>query len=267
MYAEHLKPFIPPEFDLTKYESAATLDLWDWAANLGKRCGLRCDLLEEELTLENIQHGVFILGKKPCRYNDSIAVVREITNSQVLTMSETLEMKYGAMSAYLSEKKTYANQEIDNPILNAYVSDTDANTDWLMHEPAWLEMDMYCSDKELRASFDRWLTDYRDKNHDPQQNRKRREYKLKEFSRATLRRWHDAKILAFLDLEAWNYLKGNPVTDKYMGDILYPEYINHRDNTEFLRNKVKPLADLLSSQDVIMRMRKVFIDTSGQKNP
>ena len=57
MYAEHLKPFIPPEFDLTKYESAATLDLWDWAANLGKRCGLRCDLLEEELTLENIQHG------------------------------------------------------------------------------------------------------------------------------------------------------------------------------------------------------------------
>ena len=105
MYAEHLKPFIPPEFDLTKYESAATLDLWDWAANLGKRCGLRCDLLEEELTLENIQHGVFILGKKPCRYNDSIAVVREITNSQVLTMSETLEMKYGAMSAYLSEKK------------------------------------------------------------------------------------------------------------------------------------------------------------------
>lgn len=256
MNPEHLQKFIPPEFDLAKYEETSQIDLWDWACNLAKRCGLRYEIYDDELTIENIKSGVFIADKTNLRYDDSISVVREITVKQVLVMSEELSRKI--------ETDKYLHENNEDSELNEFISNTDVNTDWLMADPAWLEVDMLCSDKEIKTSFENWLKAYRGNNPARHKKLKRRQSKLNEFSAATLRRWHDARVLAFLDLEAWNFLEGNKITDQNYGDILFPEFKNLRNNSDYIRNTVKPLAEQLSSQDVIMRMRKVFIDSSRQ---
>lgn len=266
MYPEELKKYIPPEFDLSKYEDTAHIDLWDWSCNLAKRCGLRCDMLEEEITLDNIENGVVIADKTGLQYGDPISILREITCSKVLTTTEALNEQFDVRNLHSAMSTNEPIEDNEESVLNEYISDIDVNTDWLMLEPAWLEVDMLCSDKEIKAAFDRWLNQYRDKDPNRHTKRKRREYKLNEFSPATLRRWHDAKILAFLDIEAWNYLQDNKLTDALMGEILFSEYKNQRNNADYVRNKVKPLAELLSSQDVLMRMRKVFIESSRQKN-
>lgn len=266
MYSEELIKYIPPEFDLAKYEKASELNLWDWSCNFAKRCGLRYEIYDEELTLENIKHGVFVTSVPTDRLGNSdiFSVVREVTCYQVMAISEKLDEQIGASKIYSNIQKNDPFHRKEDDELSMYVSDSEANFDWLMLEPSWLEVDMACSDKEIKAAFDAWLKSKRDitkKN----QKRKRREYKLNEFSESTLARWFEARVLAYLDIEAWNYLNENKVTSKIYGDILFPEYRNKRDNTGYVNDTVKPLANLLTSQDVIMRMRKVYMQLNRQK--
>lgn len=264
MYAEHLQPFIPPNFDLSKYKAASNINLWDWSCNFGKRCGLRLEIYDEDLILDNIENGVFVTEKKTTSSsNDLISVLREVNAYQVFLMSDELDKRFGGKKLYAQAQENGLYDRTSDSELNQYISELDETYDWFMLDPAWLEIDMSCSDKEIKEAFNQWLSHKRAATND--KKLKRREYKLKEFSEATLRRWAEARVLEYLDLEAWNFLHDNVVTSKIYGDILFPEYRDKRDNTSYINDKVKPLAELLTSQDMIMRMRKVFFQTNRQK--
>lgn len=269
MYPESLEKYIPSGFDLSKYKNTADMHLLDWASNLGKRCGLKIEILDEdleELTSENIESGaVSTLVGGTLGVNGTVSILREVTCYQVMAIGDDLEEKLGARTLYSTMPKRDFSQRGKNNLLNKFISEINGYHDWLMAEPAWLEIDMSCSDKEIQNSFANWLKNKRLEKFAADEKRKRREYKLKDFSAATLRRWHEARVLAYLDLEAWNYLRGNKITTKIYGDILFPEYKDERDNTAYVNDTVKPLADLLTSQDVLMRMRKVGSETNRQK--
>jgi hypothetical protein len=130
---------------------------------------------------------------------------------------------------------------------------------------AWLEVDLTCSDSEITAAFSGWLKRTRDKAKNKIPNTKRRKYKLKQFSSATLRKWHDAKVLAYLDLVAWNSLKCNKVTSKTLGSILFPNPKDPRDSTTLINDTVKPLAYELISKNILDRITKVLSDENRQK--
>lgn len=266
MYPDHLQKYLPPEFHVDKYALASEITLWDWATNFAKRCGLKYDIHDDELTQENISHGVYVhKDKNPSiGHDDTYSVLREVTSYQVIAASDALDEKIDTNKMYskLGGKNPFHRQK--NSELNQPISEAIEPFDWLMLEPKWLEIDMGCSDKEIKEAFEGWLRSKRittNKN----EKRKRREYKLNEFSESTLRRWYESRVLAYLDLEAWNFLIGNKITSKIYGDILFPEYKDKRDNTAYVNDTVKPLAELLTSQEVIMRMRKVYLHSNRQK--
>lgn len=246
------------------------MDLSEWAYSLSMRSGLRIEVTDEDLeeyTTQNIAKGATTKdsdSKSPVK-SDLISVVREIRCYQVLAMGDELEEKMAAKTLYSKMPKQDLSHRDKDSTLNKFISEIGEYYDWLMPEPAWIEIDMSHSDKEIKKAFSEWLSRNRASTINESDKPKRREYKLKDFSKATLRRWHDARVLAYLDIEAWNYLRGNKITSKIYGDILFPEYRDQRDNTGYINDKVKPLADLLTSPDVLMRMRKVFIDTNRQK--
>lgn len=265
MYAEHLQTFIPPEFDLAKYKATSNIDLWDWSCNFGKRCGLSLDIVDEDLILDNIENGVFVTKERHAtHFNDQISLLREVNGYQVFSMSEHLDKKMDGKKLYDQIQKNDSFERTGDSELNHYISELDETYDWLMLEPAWLEVDLSCSDIELNAAFAQWLK-YKRGISDEDKKQKRREYKLNEFSDATLRRWAEARVLEYLDIEAWNVLKGNDITNRLYGEILFPEYRDKRDNTAYINDKVKPLAKLLTRQETIMRMRKVYYQLNGRK--
>lgn len=264
MYPENIQQYVPPEFDLAKYETASDITLWDWATNFAKRCGIKYDIYDDELTQENISLGVHIHKDLSVGLDDTLAVLRDVTNYQVMSAADALDHKIDARKMYsrLGANDPFYRRE--DTELNQPVSETIKTVDWLMLEPEWLEIDLGCSDKEIKAAFEGWLQAKRaatDKN----EKRKRRQYKLNEFSAPTLRRWYESRVLAYLDIEAWNTIEDNKITSKIYGDILFPEYKDKRDNTGYVNDTVKPLADLLTSQEVILRMRKVYLHSNRQK--
>ena len=268
MYPKNLEQYVPPEFDLTKYQTAY-MSLFDWAYYLSFRSVFRAfDLSDEDLeeyNTENIRIGATPRDNSSVlEEGDAISVVREITCFQVLAVGDELDKKMNAKSLYVKTSKNAFKDRSTHEQLGKYISEVELYYDMFMPMPAWLEVDLTCSEKEIKAAFEIWLKQIM-KERKSQKSRKRREYKLKEFSEATLRRWHDSKILAYLDLEAWNYLQGNKVTSKQYGDILFPEYKNQRDNTQYVNDTLKPLAEHLTDGDLHMRMRKIYIDTNRQK--
>jgi hypothetical protein len=247
------------------------MNLFDWAYSLSMRSGLKYEVMDEDLeeyTTQNIKEGAVLRDTQNyhLRTDDTISVVREITCYQVLAMGDELDEQMEAKKLYSTMPKKDLFHRDKVSALNKYVSsEIDGHYDWLTPDSLWLEIDMSCSDKEIRIAFDEWLKQKKANDVDLNKKPKRREYKLNEFSKATLRRWHDARVLAYLDIEAWNYLKGNKITSKIMGDILFPEYKDERNNTGYINDTVKPLTDLLTCGDLHMRMRKIFIDTNRQK--
>jgi len=269
MHAEHLKQFIPPDFELDKYQTQ-NMNLFDWAYNLSVRSGLYFDAYDEdirEFTTQNLIQGASPRDDSQfgLRTDDVVSVVREITCYQVLAMGDELDEKMQAKALYSELSNQIISERHNLGELSKFITEIDGYYDFLVPEPAWLEIDMACSDKEIKSAFDAWLKAKRAENESKKTTAKRREYKLNEFSEATLRRWHNARVLAYLDLEAWNYLQGNKVTSKQYGEILFPEYQHERDNTSYINDTVKPLVKLLTCGDLHQRMRKIYIDSNRQK--
>lgn len=260
VYPEHLQNFVPPNFDLVKYSKAANMDLIDWGRNIASKSYLleqvdlewRDELLEEKI-LESIEHGIIFDGfptQEDLEYIansdwiDLISVVRDLRSFEIKDKAEKLE-------------------SIDETKDEFAVDDISDKGSYL----AWLRIDMSCSDNEIVEEFSNWLGRARDRAvNDEEIKPKRRGYKLKKFSLPTLRKWHDSNILAYIDLVAWNTLKGNKITSKIIGDILFPNPRNHRDSTTIINDTVKPLVHELTSKVTLDRILKVAAERNRQKN-
>jgi hypothetical protein len=282
MYSDNLKKYIPPNFDLAKYDTA-NLDILYWLHNLSRRIDLdakpedlQLEVSSEDVITSNIEVGVsndvfltqaiikdFVLSDKA----EYLSVVRDLTCYEVMSKGEELLSDQELSSLYTDlapDQTIHTLQRSLGKLNNILVADG-------IHEDgsyrAWLEVDLACSETEIRESFDIWLKKARGGiTKRSKQHTKRREYKLNKLNETTLRKWHDAKVLPYLDLMAWNTFKGNKVTSYILGEILFPPPNQRPDPTAIINDTVKPLAQKLISNKHIERMFIILCDQYRKKN-
>lgn len=279
MYHDSLKRFIPPQFDLLKYDQAANMQLLNWLENLTMRflpylvCQQSLDSLsgqEHKLIQEqvkyNIENGVVLNEKYPeilkaMLENDEAeyaSVVRNITYFDLYRMTDlvgTDEYK----SLYSGLNKTIfplLNQNIlgklNDPISIPSIDEENYS---------WIQVDMNSSNVEIQAAFQAWLKQARPVTG----KKKSKNRQINHFNSNAFRNWHDARVLAYLDLVAWNGLNGNKVTAKILGDILFPDPKILADTTRMIPETVKPYADKLTSLVTLRRMINVIASENRKK--
>lgn len=304
MYPKNLLKYIPPNFDLSKYDKAANMELIHWVNNLMNRAKpLSCFLNNDyefteykcnsenadERNLHDLASGE--LGEKELFERDVIknildgALVDESFHSFIQTMfiDETSlanaiirEMNYADLIS-LDEKNLTKEKrelyskvehsmfpsvleknlgELTNPIYN-YSPDGEV-------EFSWLKVDMSCSDSEISTNFNEWLKQHRTKEESLTKS-KRRAHKLKKINKTAFRKWHDAKVLAYIDLVTWNFLNKQKMTSINLGEILFPDPRITSDKAKMIDDTTKPYAERLTSNRFIRRVAKITIDEKRKK--
>jgi len=290
VYPEHLMEYIPPTFDINKYQKAADLPIELWMINIFvKLFGYKAyeakidvslvsepDLNKVIPALENLMvdgvitefddlsrlmiHGFLDMDK--AQYT---AQVRELTYYDLFTIIE--ELKDGEMEKlYLENGKS-----ITPPmamLLQSKLGKLNETLDiydkyWGNSSSSLLKVDLDSSDSELKSAFDEWLKQKRKMTRN--ETLLRRSYKLKNLNQTTFRKWYDARVLAYMDLVTWNYMHGNIMTSKIIGDILFPEQRDLKDTTAVINDTVKPLVAKLTNIVTIKRMIKVYAESNRKK--
>lgn len=304
MYPEHLRKFIPPEFDLAKYEEAANMELIHWVDNLIKRAkplicflnsdheftGYKCNseseyekgfhdfvsggLDERELferdVIENIFNGALVdenvHNLVQAMFIDetrhSASIISEMNYADLISLDGknlTKERRdlYSTVEHSMFPSELEKNLgELNNPIYS-YSSNGEI-------ELSWLKIDMSCSDSEISAAFNDWLKQHRAKEESLIKT-KRRMHKLKKINKTAFRKWHDAKVLAYIDLVTWNFLNKQKITSINLGKILFPDPRIISDKAKMIDDTTKPYAERLTSNRFIRRVGKIVIDEKRKK--
>lgn len=304
MYPEELKKYIPPEFDLAKYKKTANMELIYWFDNLISRAGLFEYYLVNDLTfgedkresensanvfaaiandelsseeiferdvINNLEQGAYI---NPNMFNyvdamyvyqnkNTVPIVSNISFYQLLELrnhyiTEDLEELYSKVEKSILPSAMVENLGVLNTEICSY------NNDGKVDE-SWLKIDMNCTDKEIKSAFNDWLEQARLKqNKDAKQ--KKWKHKVKLLNETTFRKWHDSKVLAYIDIVTWNFLKQNKITYKIIGDILYPDPKNLADKAKMIEDTSHAYACQLTSSLFLTRMLKVALDKKTEEN-
>lgn len=285
MYSDHLDKFIPEEFNLEKYELAVNMSLECWLANLSMRflgyISSKADMdsvddsqkaLIRNINTRNIQNGVItdkrinelLNGLIMHDQSESSSVVKELTYLELFSLADSLKSPELEKLYIETEISTFSALNQDNAgKLNDFISTSDAYPE---DELSFLQIDMNCSDNEIKAAFSGWLQQEREKRKSDKSSN-RREHQMKNFNTVAFRKWHDARVIAYLDLVTWNYLEGNKVTSNMLGKILFPEteIRDKRDPNAMVNDTVKPLANKLTDRTTLKRMANVIADKNRQK--
>ncbi|THK41104.1 hypothetical protein E8Q33_09885 [Methylophaga sp. SB9B] len=285
MYSDHLDKFIPEEFNLEKYEVAANMPLECWLVNLSMRflgyISSKTPMesfddsqkaLIRNINTQNIQSGVITDQRINQLLNELImhdqsessSVVKEITYLELFLLADNLKSPELEKLYIETELSTFSVLNQDNAgKLNDFISTSDIYPE---DELSFLQVDMNNSDNEIKSAFSGWLQQEREKRKSDKTTN-RREHQMKNFNTVTFRKWHDARVIAYLDLITWNCLEGNKVTSKILGDILFPETSirDTRDTTAMINDTIKPLANKLADRTVLKRMANVIADKNRQK--
>jgi uncharacterized protein DUF6387 len=290
MYPEHLIQFIPPEFDIAKYDKTANMPIELWMLNiLIKLVGYKAYETQVDLSsvpqsdLEKVIPALELLIAKGViteldeNFNlmlrDLIdmdkakytAQVRELTYYDLFTIIE--DLKSGEMEKLYTEKGKSMIPPIAmllqnklgklNETLNIY------DKYWENSSSSFLKVDLDCTDSEIKSAFSGWLKQKR--STIKKEVLPSRSYQIKNLNKVTFRKWYDHRVLAYMDLVTWNYVQGNKLTSKIIGDILFPEQRDLKDTTSAVNDTVKPLAAKLTNITTIKRMIKVFAENSRKK--
>lgn len=286
MYSDHLDKFIPEEFNLEKYELAANMSLECWLANLSMRflgyISSKADMdivddsqkaLIRNINTQNIQNGVItdkrinelLNGLIMHDQSESSSVVKQITYLELFSLADALKSPELEKIYLETELSKFSVLNQDNAgRLTEFISTSDVYPE---DELSFLQIDMNCSDNEIKAAFSGWLQQEREKRKSDKSSN-RREHQMKNFNTVAFRKWHDARVIAYLDLVTWNYLEGNKVTSNMLGKILFPEteIRDKRDPNAMVNDTVKPLANKLTDRTTLKRMANVIADKNRQKN-
>ncbi|MBL1320427.1 MAG: hypothetical protein COA63_005120 [Methylophaga sp.] len=306
MYSEHLQKFIPPEFDLAKYEKSANIELIYWVDNLIKRakplsCFLNSDheftvykcnsesesesdkgfydfvsdgldereLFERDVRL-NILSGTFVDENI---HNLVQAMFIDETSHAVSIISE---MNYADLISLDEKNITKEKRELFSTVEQSrFPSDLEKNLGELNNpiysysvngeiDLSWLKVDMSCSDSEISTAFNDWLKQHREKEESLIKT-KRRMHKLKKINKTAFRKWHDAKVLAYIDLVTWNFLNKQKITSINLGEILFPDPRIISDKAKMIDDTTKPYAERLTSNRFIRRVGKIVVDEKRKK--
>jgi hypothetical protein len=290
MYPEHLIKYIPPEFDIAKYDKTANMPIQLWILNiLIKLLGYKA--YEKQVDLSSIPQsdlekaipaielliakGVIteldgsinlmlehLIDSDKAKYT---AQVRELTYYDLFTI--IADLKSGEMEKLYTEKGKSLIPPIAMLLQNKLgrLNETLDIYDkyWENSSSSFLKVDLDCTNSEIKSAFSEWLRQKR--SMEKKEELSRRKDKIVHLNKVTFRRWYNHRVLAYMDLVTWNYIQGNNPTSKIIGDILFFEQRNVKDTTTMIDDTVKPLATKLTNITTIKRMIKVFGDNNRKK--
>ncbi len=304
MYPEHLQKYIPPEFDLAKYDKAANMELIHWMNNLVLRSSsFSCYQANDYSFNEyNIAHKdpidaefyIFANGELSPKEGFEKDLFKNIAEGVIVDYSihtffdaffipetgdhlstvkgMTYEDLFLLKAKYLTDEKQelYSNVEqsffptIHESNLGALNNVIQSFDSEGNIQSSWLKIDMNCSDSEITKAFSSWLKKTRTEL-DGQRKTKTRERKLNHFNQVTFRKWHDAKALPYIDLVTWNFLKKNKVTSKILGEILFPDPRNLSDKAKIIEDTTRPYVSQLTSPSFKRRVISILKDEHRKK--
>jgi uncharacterized protein DUF6387 len=279
VYSENLQKYVPPNFDLAKYESAANMELTDWFENLWVRMGYRATNLvvgEEEaqalkaLNQINISRGLLTDGPYykimyasfELDQTTQLSIIRDISYIDLFHKADLL--KTDELAKLYSETSSFVTSMIDKDRYGKLAEPVRIGGLINEHSLSWLEVDMDCSDSEIKEAFSAWLIRSKQKQK-AEKKPKRREHKLNNLNKVTLRKWHDERVLAYIDLAMWNELNGTDVTNNIYGKILFPDLRDIRSKEKKVEDTIQQYALELTSPDFLRRVFKLLSDADRKK--
>jgi uncharacterized protein DUF6387 len=271
---EKLKQFSPPGFDLSKYKPASDMDLYSWWCNLLMRSlhnhseesinhnikvgAVSMDVTDQELLdhyLKQKRNGGSDVAEIP-----AIAVVKNISMLDVMMCVDDIEYSDNheeIRQLYHSYMNDEGGREKAKRIrqIRPYYFDEE-NMEY------WLNVDLSCSDREVKQAFNFWLKKAREELSPNAKPMRRRSKKINDFNEVTLRGWYINKVLPYIDLVSWNNFKGNKPTSAVLGQIICPEQNNPAGTID---DTIKPLAGQLKSRRMDQRIMTALYEMNRQK--
>lgn len=271
MYPEDLQKYMPRGFDLANYDNAANMNLFDWGMNLFFRSILFHEIKEllTEESFEDLTYGAVILPEDAANIfkelilgldkDEVLSSVRDLRWFEVINMADKLNTRDDVIAARSKFYDDSGNLDIKN-IIEA--SNLTINNDYDVN---WLGVDLNCLDNEIISAFSDWLKQARKKEQNKEVTNRRRDYKIPNLNQVAFRKFHDARILPYIDLVVWNRRAGNKVTSKILGDILFPDPKDLSDKTAKVNDTTKPLVNKMLSFSMLKRIFNVIGDENRQK--
>lgn len=231
-YDPNLAGLLPPKFDLEKYKKSAQGNVRDWFINLFLRYVAYTNNTNENLFGRAVKSGSAGL-------QFTLALAREDLDEKGHSVFlNGLNIKHG-FSDFWDESKKFP---VTPSVLGVALP-----IESLPEDPSWLNyslvaVELNSSDEVILDDFKNWLIEAR--KHTGKQAFQ------KLFSEARLRRWHDARVLEYLDLTTWHKNNGMEITQGQIAEVIFPDD-RTGGATERVRKTTKPLVNELMTPDFI----------------
>ena len=273
MYPEDLQKYVPPEFDLAKYDKCRNMDLIEWIVNISSRMYpyLVCThqeyevetkqrLLFEQLVDHNILRGA--ITDSP-----SQVLLEEIIKHDVRWASPIVrEMNFFDLfnlnDVHKTEDRDKLYSEINTRLYPLIPRETLGELDKPIQsdcEDSWLRIEMGASKREIQEAFTSWLDKAKKEQEILNKPEKGHQRIIKNFNDVTFRKWFSAKVLPYIDLVTWNHFQGNKLNDTIITSILF---INEKhldfEPINFLRLTTRPHVKKIMSPETVRRMLNLY---------
>ncbi|MBN3777953.1 hypothetical protein G3O06_10350 [Burkholderia sp. Ac-20345] len=255
----------PTSFQVEKYDACANFEAQDWYVNLMHRALRKSAATHGDYYARELKRAANMVLENPIfpRMNlvEGDGFSKNVFKSQIrdqtaydylsgewiLRVYGNGDSSYGDaltildkdvhVEAKFDEKATQAYEKLDVP---AWKMLTDLGVD--ISGEVFVSVDLYASEEKLIDDFRIWLRATRSALGAP--NIKRR------FSGTDFERWHQNRILGYLDLTFWAQINGFRLTNEVIGSALFPNEYNVS-LSERVRKVVAPLALSASSSPFI----------------
>jgi hypothetical protein len=267
---------LPRWFDLSKYEACESFDITDWQIELERRWWLFLPSSKNEMPpLEDdifvhfyITDGCFSDNRYIFAELFANPIGGEVTSSWI-SQSEQMKgnlfvksLDVGAIHWLHNHVSDSLGTKIDDelsPVERSYfdlidrsdkrfnlsVDDVISNVVTDFGNRKTICLDMTAPDEVLIAEFKAWLLNSREKFKIPAPTR--------SFTAKDFKKWSDHQVLPYLDLRLWALVQGVTITNKLMGEAIFPDEFD-LDTTEKIRQTIAPLAKRLISPEIVFSL-------------
>jgi hypothetical protein len=271
---------LPKFFDLKKYEACATFGASEWHNNLMHRT-LRRSMAADHRAhyLDELRRGADhflnapIVAPRELRDGDGYSKnvfrsqVRDQTAFELLVGHSFLDGDEDRACRYrdafaIMDREMHGETKYDEAAAQAYEA---------LDVPAWkmlndlgtsisgevvVNVDLFASEEKLVDDFRAWLRVTREALNVPSIQRR--------FARTDFERWHQNRVLAYLDLSFWADVNGHRLTNQILGVALFPEEYNIG-LADRIRKVVAPIALAAASPVYIEALLSQALEEAERK--